>query len=263
MVWEVAKRGRRSRLVGTAHFFPYHFRGALARLIGAVRTVLFEGPLDEQSMRRVVDAGSGVVHVSLYHALDAGTRLRVCRDLGLPVVPLDAQSLYRELFFGRPSEWLEAELRGLKPWMAFFGLWSRYRARQGGNYSLDLDAQRIAAGLGKDLRYLETIEEQIAALDAIPLERIVDFVTRVDWPAYYEDYVRCYLEGDLDGLIAAARVFPTFCEAVIERRDPLLAERMAPELERGGACVFIGVTHCPGVLSQLRAGGFESAPLPP
>jgi uncharacterized protein YbaP (TraB family) len=218
--------------------------------------VLLEGPLDEQSMRRVVDAGSGTVHVSLYHALDAGTRQRICRDLAV-AQPLDAQPLYRELFFGRPDEWLEAELRSLKPWMAFFGLWTRYRAREGASYSLDLDAQRMAAGLGKNLLHLETIEEQIAALEAIPVERMVEFLARADWAAYYTDYVRRYLDGDLDGLIAAARVFPTFCEAVIENRDPVLAERMAPALERGDACVFIGVTHCPGVLSRLRRSGFE------
>ena len=95
MVWQVEKRGRRSRLVGTPHFFPYHFRGTLKRLIGPARAVLLEGPLDEQSMRRVVDAGSGAVHVSLYHALDAGTRLRVYRSLGVAAPPLDAQILYR------------------------------------------------------------------------------------------------------------------------------------------------------------------------
>ena len=83
MVWQVAKRGRCSRLVGTPHFFPYHFRGTLEQLIGPARTVLLEGPLDEQSMRQVIDAGSGVVHASLYHALDAGTRQRICRDLAL------------------------------------------------------------------------------------------------------------------------------------------------------------------------------------
>jgi TraB/PrgY/gumN family len=256
MVWELEKRGRRSRLVGTAHFFPYHFRGALRRLIGAARTVLFEGPLDERSMRRVVDAGSGAVHVSLFHALDAPARRRICRDLGL-AEPLEPQALYREAFFGRPVDWLEAELRGQKPWRAFFSLWTRYRAREGGNYSLDRDAYGLAAGLGKDLHHLETIDEQIAALEAIPLERIVHFLAHVDWADYYSDYVRRYLDGDLDGLMAAARVFPSFCEAVIERRDPLLAERMTPALEGGDACVFIGITHCPGVLSWLRAEGFE------
>ena len=256
MLWQVEKRARRSRLVGTPHFFPYRFDGALERLIDEARTVLLEGPLDGQSMRQVVEAGSQTVHASLYHALDARTRQRICRDLGL-APPLDAQPLYRELFFGRPDEWLEAELRSLTPWMAFFGLWTRYRERAGGRHSLDLDAHRVATALGKELRHLETIEEQIAALEAIPFERMVHFLARVDWEEYYARYVRCYLEGDLDGLVEVARGFPSYCEAVIARRGPLLAERMMPALERGDACVFIGVTHCPAVLARLREGGFE------
>lgn len=255
MVWQVAKRGRRSRLVGAPHFFPYHFRGALAQLIGGARAVLLEGPLDEQSMRRVVDAGSGAVHASLYHALDAATRQRIARDLGL-AAPLEAQPLYREFFFGRPEQWLAAELHRLKPWMAFFGLWTRYRAREGGRYSLDLDAHRMATELGKDLHHLETIEEQIAALEAIPLERMVRFLAHLDWPDYYRSYVRRYLEGDLEGLAALAQEFPSFCDAVVESRAPRLVQRMTAALERGDACVFIGVIHCPAVLSRLRAQGW-------
>ena len=257
MVWEIARGRARSHLVGTAHFFPYHFRGSLERLIGAARSVVFEGPLDERAMRAVVDAGSAAMQASLYHALDAPARLRLCRQLGFPVLPQGVPLLYRELFFGDPDRWLEAELRGLRPWMAFFGLWTRFRRRQGGDYSLDLDAQRMASALGKEARYLETIEEQIGALDAIPLERIVDFIARANWPAYYADYVRRYLDGDLDALIAASRGFPSYCEAVIDRRDPELAVRMEPEIERGGACVFVGVAHCPGVLALLQRRGYE------
>lgn len=257
MVWQLERRGARSRLVGTAHFFPYHFRGALARLIGEARVVVLEGPLDEGSMQRVVHAGRRAAQASLYHALDAGTRLRLSRELGFAGLPAGAPLMYRELFFGRPDEWLEAELRGLKPWMAFFGLWTRFRRGRGGDYSLDLDAHALAGRLGRELQHLETIEEQIAALEAIPLARIVEFLARADWPAYYEDYVRRYLDGDLGGLIDVARAFPTFCEPVIGSRDPVLAERMAGELERGGACVFIGVTHCPGVLAALERAGFE------
>ena len=261
MVWEVTWRGRRSHLVGTAHFFPYHFRGALRQLIGAAHTVLLEGPLDDASMQKVLAAGSGTAHASLYHALDARARSRLCRMLGLPVVPLDAQQIYRRALFGSPEEGLEAELRGLKPWMAFFSLWTRFRARLGGSYSLDLDAARTAARLGRAARHLETIEEQIATLDAVPLERFVAFVADVDWEAYYADYVRCYLAGDLEALMTAARAFPTYCEPVIERRDPLLAERMAADLEAGNACAFVGVAHIRGVSARLRARGFEVTPL--
>ncbi len=261
MAWEVGRDGRRSRLVGTAHFFPFHFRGDLRRLIEPARLVLLEGPLDDASMQKVLAAGSGSAHASLYHALDARARSRLCRMLGLPVVPLEAHQLYRQALFGSPEESLEAELRGLKPWMAFFSLWTRFRARLGGSYSLDLDAARMAARLGRAARHLETIDEQIATLDAVPLERFVAFVAEVDWEAYYEDYVRHYLAGDLEGLMAAARAFPTYCEPVIERRDPMLAERMAPELDAGGACAFVGVAHIRGVSACLRARGFEVTPL--
>lgn len=261
MVWEVGRDGRRSHLAGTAHFFPYHFRGDLRRLIEPARLVLPEGPLDDASMQKVRAAGSGAVHASLYHALDKRARQRLCRMLGLPVVPMDAHHIYRRALFGSPEEWLEGELRGLKPWMAFFNLWTRFRARLGGSYSLDLDAARTAARAGRAVRHLETIDEQIATLDAVPLERFVAFVSEVDWEAYYEDYVRCYLSGDLEGLMAAASAFPTYCEPVIERRDPLLAERMAPELDTGSACAFIGITHIPGVSARLRARGFEVTPL--
>jgi hypothetical protein len=261
MVWEVARQGRRSRLVGTAHFFPYHFRGDLRRLVEGARMVLLEGPLDDASLRKVVDAGSSKVHASLYHALDARARQHVSRLLDLPDLPLDAPQLYQQALFGRPQEWLESELRGLKPWMAFFGLWTRFRQRLGGSYSLDLDAARTAERLGKPVLHLETIDEQIATLDAVPLERFVAFIADVNWEAYYQDYVRRYLAGDLDRLIAGASAFPTYCEPVIARRDPLLAERMAPALDAGEACAFVGVAHIPGVSALLRARGFEVTPV--
>lgn len=257
MVWEVTRHGRRSRLVGTAQFFPYHFRGALRQLISDARNVLLEAPLDDASLRKVVDAGSATVQRSLYHALDERALLRVCRMLGLPLLPRDVHDIYRQVFFGRPDQWLEAELRGLKPWMAFLGLWTRFRTELGDSYSLDLDAARTAERLGKAVHHLETIDEQIAALDGVPLERIVRFIADADWHAYCDESVRCYLDGDLEGMMVAARAFPTFCEAVVERRDPVLADRLMPAFEAGDACAFVGITHIPGVSARLRAQGCE------
>jgi hypothetical protein len=259
MIWEVRARGRRSLLVGSAHFFPYRFGDALRRHIGAAETVVLEGPLDEPAMRRVVDSGRATGHRSLYDALDAATKASLHRRLGIRTPPLVAGELYRELLFGREEDWLEEELRGLRPWLAFFGLWTRYRRLNGWVHTLDLDAARIAAELGKEVRHLETIEEQIEALNAIPLDRIVHFLAAEDWAAYGEEYVRRYLAGDLDRLIAVAQAFPTFCEAIIEQRDPVLAARMAPYLERGNAVIVIGVTHCPGVIRLLEAAGFAVA----
>ena len=57
MIWQIEKGGRSSLLVGSAHFFPYHFRGDLRRILKGATMVVLEGPLDEQAMR-VIDAGA-------------------------------------------------------------------------------------------------------------------------------------------------------------------------------------------------------------
>lgn len=256
MVWEVERRARRSRLVGAAHFFPRHFRRSLRRLVAPARIVVLEGPLDEAATRKVLEAGRGSGGGALYEAARDAIRAK----LGLVPAPLDVHQLLKDLLFGRQEQWLEQELRSLKPWAAFFAIWTRFREREGWTHTLDLDAARIAAALGKEILYLETIEEQIAALEAVPLERFAQFLSRRDWSAYCAAYERRYLAGELDALVAASQAFPTYCEPVIGRRDGVLAERMSAQLERGDACVVIGVAHCPGVLAALRAQGFSVYP---
>jgi TraB family protein len=261
MVWEVERRGERSRphstLIGAAHFFPRHFRRDLRRLIGEARVVLLEGPLDEAATRKVLEAGRGLGGLGLYEVAKG----RINARLGIYSAPLDVHGIVRDLIFGRQEEWLEQELRALKPWAAFFGIWTRWRARQGWDHKFDLDAANIAAKLGKETRYLETIEEQIAALEAVPVERFARFLAAGDWMAYNEGYERHYLAGDLEGLAATAQGFPTYCEPIVGRRDAVLAERMASELEAGGACVIVGVAHCPGVIDRLTQAGYALAQL--
>src|SRR5262245_58873614 len=254
MVWQVERQGRRSTLVGAAHFFPYHFRRELRRLIAPARVVLLEGPLDEAATRKVLEAGRGSGGLELYQAGKKAIHAR----LGIYSAPLDVHQILRDLVFGRQEQWLEEELRKLKPWAAFFGVWTRFRAREGWVHKMDLDAAQLAAQLKKEVRYLEAIEEQIAALEAVPVERFLQFIKGEGWLHYNAAYERHYRAGELEALIAAAQGFPTYCEPVIGRRDAVLAERMAPVLAEGGACVVIGVAHCTGVLASLVGQGFEA-----
>ena len=53
MLWELEKQGRRSWICGTAHFFCYSFADSFRRLFRKVDTVIFEGPLDAESMAQV------------------------------------------------------------------------------------------------------------------------------------------------------------------------------------------------------------------
>jgi hypothetical protein len=52
MLWEIEKNGRTSWIGGTAHFFCYSFENSLRRLFDKVDTVVFEGPLDQESLTR-------------------------------------------------------------------------------------------------------------------------------------------------------------------------------------------------------------------
>jgi len=257
-VWRVRRAGRSSCLAGTAHFFPYHFRRSLRGLLGRVETVLLEGPLDDAAMARVVARGAaGGAGPTLAEALDTATVLKVNAEFGAPAPAFAVHPLYHEIFGGDPASQLCVPIQGLKPWMAFFRIWTHYLRQHGWTYRLDLDALRAASDLGRPVHVLESIDEQIAALEGVPLARILDFLARVDWSEYRRAYVKHYLAGSLAALAAAASVFPSFCESVLDRRDPVLHERMRPHFERGNAIAFVGILHCPQLIELLRADGYE------
>jgi len=260
-VWEVRKAGRKSYLAGTAHFFPYHFRRSLRRYLSRADRVLLEGPLDDAAMMRVVESGSAPgAGRSLAEALDTATVLKINAEFGAPAPAFSVHPLYQEIFGGDPGSQLCVQIQGLKPWMGFFRIWMHYLREHGWTYRMDLDALQAAADLGRPVHFLETIDEQIAALEGVPLARILEFLRAVDWTEYRREYVRYFLAGSLDALAATARVFPSFCESVLDRRDPILHERMRPHLERGNAIAFIGILHCPRIIDLLRADGFDVVP---
>src|SRR5512147_884986 len=79
-VWRAEKDGRVNYLIGTAHFFPYHFRVSLKKLLKKTQRALFEGPLDSSSMDDVVRQGSGGKGaLEIYEALDADS-IQAIRD---------------------------------------------------------------------------------------------------------------------------------------------------------------------------------------
>jgi uncharacterized protein YbaP (TraB family) len=261
-VWAVRKAGSQSYLAGTAHFFPYHFRRTLRGYLNRAGTILLEGPLDDKAMRRVVESGSATgAGRSLAEALDTATVLKINAEFGAPAPAFSGHPLYHEIFGSAPGSQLCVQIQGLKPWMGFFRIWTHYLQEHGWNFRMDVDALRAAADLGRPVQFLETIDEQIAALEGVPLARILEFLGAVNWTEYRREYVRHFLAGSLDALAATARVFPSFCESVLDRRDPILHERMRPHLERGNTIAFVGILHCPRIIGLLRADGYEVTPV--
>ncbi len=253
MVWRVEKDGCVSHLVGTAHFFPYSFRRPLTRLMQGVTTVMFEGPLDEDSSKRIAEYGRQGEGVPTF-----------VEDV-TPEAIQTIDRLLRERLDGQSDGWLfslverrpiyfESFTRGVRPWAAFFSIWQTYL---GWKYSVDLEGYQIARKLGKQVLFLETLEEQLAVLDNIPLERIARYMNDVqNWGVYQTEYVKTFLEGDLERMVELTARFATRGPVVVGARDRILFERMQPVVEGEAALVFIGFPHIPGVSQLLRQDGY-------
>ena len=257
-IWKIERDGRKGYLAGTAHFSPYRFQKSLQRLIRQAKIALFEGPLDDQSMKRVVELGSaGEGSVALYERLDSPTITQIRKCTGM----ISSGSNPLPLFFplgGKESDPLYAHFQKFQPWLAFLNLWSQFLKEKGWKYSVDLEAWEIAARMGKEIHFLETIDEQVKALEGVPFERFVAFLKKVPrWPEYTKAYVQSYLRGALEEIMAGTSEFPTRCPSIIENRDPIFYERMKPYLEKAETVAFIGTVHIPGLKKMFLQDGYK------
>jgi uncharacterized protein YbaP (TraB family) len=252
------KNGRRSFLVGTAHFFPYSFKTSTAKLLNQVDRVLFEGPLDEISMSKVVDAGSqGDRSDCILDELDEATVAKIAKILA-PANSGRSVPMGLRMISAKPEASVRALIQGMKPWMAFFTIYSRFLENNGWKYSVDLEAYGLARKMNKDVIPLETIEEQIEVLDTVSRPQIIDFLKRIDqWRSYTGDFVKWYLDGDLEKMATNPYRFPTRRPSVIEDRDKVFYQRMVPHLEQGSAAAFVGIPHVTGISHLLSAEGYE------
>ena len=258
MIWEVVKNHKRSYLVGTAHFFPYSFKPSLHRCLENAGTVMFEGPLDKDNMAKVVNRGFD--NQSSYHIFDDLDRQsinRITRELA-------PQCRDRNTFFILNFRKFKVEnplyemVKGMKPWLAFFTIWSNYLKKNGWKYSVDLEGYTQAESFGKKIVFLETIEEQINVLENLARDRIIDFLKRVDqWHELAQDYVRCYLAGDLERIKSKGLRFPSRHHSVIDHRDKIFYGRMREYLEQGDTVAFVGAPHVPGVIKLLCENGYQ------
>jgi len=255
MIWKVTWNQRSSFLVGTAHFFPYSFRSPLTSLLESVGKVFLEGPLDEVNMSRAAESGvcgQGCRHV--LEALDKKTLMKLT-DLFLPGgtknLPLVGVSHRIS-----PEDAVLTMFERMKPWLFFFTAYKGFLDRQGWKYSVDMEAYEIAQSLGKEVHFLETMDEQIEVLENLSLNHIVNFLNKIsEWEHYTKDFTQWYLDGNLDRVTSNPYNFPTRSPYVIQRRDAILFERMLPHFEQGSVAVFVGVPHVHGIKGMLVQKG--------
>jgi hypothetical protein len=227
----------------------------MTKLIQNVEAVLFEGPLDKESMARVVQYGQqGENTSSVYEALDPLAIREINKQLGEGLNTGTTSGSYLDFVHPPSPDLLETYTRGARPWMAFLAIWSAFLNWK---HSMDLEAFHFAQKLGKKIQYLETIEDQLAALDGIPFERIVNYLNHIElWKAHKELFVRAFLAGDLQKFISMTGEFPTRCESIITKRDPIFFRRMRTFFEEGKTTAFVGVAHIPGIRKLFLDQGY-------
>lgn len=256
MLWELEKNGRRSWIGGTAHFFCYSFERAFRRLFDNVDTVIFEGPLDPETLAEVERVGKSpdpdqTPLLDLLTEEEIRALERVVRG---PEGPL-----YR-FFNMEAKQRLDVRwyLRHARPWCAMFTLWTSFLERKGWRQSVDLEAWRIGLDMGKVVLGMENVEEQLASLEAAPVPRILNhFRACKGWEAQIRRNVSSYLAGDLLGMVGTSTEFPTRTCTIIDERDHRFRERMRPYIEAGRCVVFVGSAHMVNLRHMLREDGFS------
>ncbi len=169
----------------------------------------------------------------------------------------------------------ELVVQRMKPWAAAATL-SLPRPQTG--IFLDMALYQQAAAAGKRVYGLETISEQVGALESMSPELQVTMLR--DAVAYHhqveqliEQLISAYLRRDLKALESISnaamqngddRVAEMFSNEVVDRRNYRMLERMQPRLREGNAFVAVGALHLPGdkgLLNLLRNKGYRVSPV--
>lgn len=166
-----------------------------------------------------------------------------------------------------------ALLHRLKPWAALALL--EARGEVAGEQTLDRRLERWAADMRLRTEHLETLDEQLAALDCVPsAEQALVLRQRLRTPWLFSEQSARVLEyyrsrnlaawlDEIDamvGLDARARPIEERArQCLIEARNERWLPKLDAMLRRGGTFVAVGAIHltgAAGLLERLRQRGF-------
>jgi uncharacterized protein len=138
---------------------------------------------------------------------------------------------------------------------------------------LDEYFQDLAASKKMKLIGIESIEEQLSALDKIPLREQADMLVeelKADHSVEQEmeGMISLYCSGNLDSLLTLMNLrgmmSENFNDALLLKRNYVMAERIGIFIKDHHAFIGIGAAHLPGkegVIELLRAQGFTVRPV--
>jgi uncharacterized protein YbaP (TraB family) len=247
-----------SHLLGTMHvgfgFEEVLTADARARFRGASRVML------------EADVSAADANLTREHAiLPAGQSLRTM--LGEPSWTLLVARLGPQIpppFMERLKPWLPAVTLGL---MDLEGALRELKPDSAG-HMMDVEVMGVARADKKELLFLETVAEQLAMFDQVPIDEQIDELRRSlseRSSTQGKHMLRAFAEGDEAALTASlfepeqVAQAPGFFEVVLHRRNQRWLPVLEREISRGGAFIAVGAAHLlgeRGLLAALRQRGY-------
>lgn len=171
---------------------------------------------------------------------------------------------------GLPAQQLER----LKPW-AVMTMMAYPESKSG--IVVDSMLADWAAKEGKPVRALESVAEQLNALDGLSEADQIELLRSTvagaaELPKLMDDLLKAYAKQDLAALerlsmaqvgSVAEKVERRFLDRLLHTRNARMVERMQGSLKEGAACVAVGALHLSGdsgVLHKLRQHGYQLTP---
>ena len=162
----------------------------------------------------------------------------------------------------------------IRPWYAHFLLHQAMSRHVKARANLGVDAiiEREASRAQKEIRYLETIEDQMRALSAASdeeaielLVQFLDIADSFDPEAPFDQLVKSWQQGDVKGLaeqIERELGSETLYDALLVERNTRWVEQIRELMDNGSGMtlIVVGAGHLVGrgsVPVMLRAAGYE------
>lgn len=171
---------------------------------------------------------------------------------------------------GIPAAGIEKQ----KPWAVVMAL--SMPTPKTGEY-LDLVLETRGSRQDKPVAGIETIQEQIAVFDELPLPDQIALLeeavhTQGEFANELEEMISAYLARDLASLAEMGnkhmagddRLYQTVTDRLLSRRNTRMADRLVPILKEGGAFIAVGAAHLPGdggLLNLIEKAGYRVTPV--
>lgn len=263
LLFEISKKGEpTSYLYGTMHMKDENFQRCETKLAEYVKKCdVFSGELDLENVQPTAEMAMAMMMVT--------TSLK---SLYADVADYNKVKAYLDEKFGD----MAAQIAVMKPFWIMSTLTS---LEQGANMNkediVDVRLQKAAAAAGLAVKPLETIEEQLNAINAISLkeqaEMLLEYIedeTTHNTNDMMEQIKACYAKSDLSCLetVYNENQFGKEAEgALIIGRNKTMIERLSAMMSAGKS-VFcaVGALHLPGeqgLITLLRNSGYTVTPV--